>query len=301
MNRRQFLKGSVLAGLNRGGIAVAGPAGAAPGLHLGAVTYDLLKNYDLDSLIRVLESTGFEGVELRTGHKHGVEPTLGQAERQRVRRRFETSKVRLVSYGTTCEFHSPDDAEREKQIALATQFIDLARDTGARGIKVRPNDFPDGVPRAVTIERIGAALRKVGDYAAQRGIEVYLEIHGEKTGLPPICAAIMRTTDHPQVGLCWNSDPTDVIDGSVRQNFELAKPWIRHVHINELANDYPWRELFSLLRASGYQGYTMCEADGTPEPERFLRWYRKLWTEMNRACSLGIPDRRPGIAGVRCC
>jgi hypothetical protein len=70
----------------------------------------------------------------------------------------------------------------------------------------------------------------------------------------------------------------------VKPSFELLKPWIRSVHINELADErYPWRELFTLLRASGYDRYTFAEVAQSKEPERFLRWYRALWTELNRA------------------
>ena len=283
MNRRHFLIGSAAAGVPLGA-AQARPSGTGPGFHLGAVTYNVLKDYDLDTLIPMLEAAGFEGVELRTSHKHGVEPSISQAERERVRQRFERAKVRLVSYGTTCEFHSPDAAERRRQVEIGKQFADLARDTGARGIKVRPNDFPQGVSHEVTIQRIGDSLRELGDYSGERHIEVYLEIHGERTGHPAVAADIMKACNHPHVGLCWNSDPPDVIDGSIARNFELAKPWIRHVHINELANNYPWRELFTLLRGINYQGYTLCEAESSKEPARFLRWYKALWTEMNRTC-----------------
>ena len=59
---------------------------------------------DLETAIRTLEATGLTAIELRTGHKHGVEPGLSPAGRARVRERFQRSKVRLVSYGTTCEF-----------------------------------------------------------------------------------------------------------------------------------------------------------------------------------------------------
>lgn len=276
---------SAAAGVPLLATAQPAPVPAGPGFHLGAVTYNVLKDYDLETVISMLEAAGFEGVELRTGHKHGVEPSIGQAERAKVRQRFERAKVRLVSYGTTCEFHSPDAAERRRQVEIGKQFADLARDTGAHGIKVRPNDFPEGVPHEVTIQRIGSSLRELGDYSAKEGIEVYLEIHGRRTGHPAVAADIMKAAAHPHVGLCWNSDPPDVENGSIARNFELVKPWIRHVHINELANQYPWRELFTLLRSIHYQGYTLCEADESKEPARFLRWYRSLWTELNRNCA----------------
>src|SRR5206468_5685156 len=105
-------------------------------MHLGAVTYNILKDWDLETISRNLEAAGFEAVELRTSHKHGVEPSLSSDERKRVTGRFQRSKVRLLSFGTTCEFQSPDSDVRRKQIEIGKQWIDLAHDTGAWGIKV---------------------------------------------------------------------------------------------------------------------------------------------------------------------
>ena len=69
-----------------------------------------------------------------------------------MRRLFEGSKIRLVSYGTTCRFQSPDPAERKKQLDTAKQFVDLAHDTGAIGVKIQPMGFLDGVSREATIQ-----------------------------------------------------------------------------------------------------------------------------------------------------
>jgi hypothetical protein len=255
-------------------------------LHLGAVTYNILKDWDLDTIIRNLEAARFEAVELRTGHKHGVEPSIGVSERDRLRKRFEQSKIRLLSFGSTCEFQSPDADVRKQNVATGRQFVDLAHDTGAWGVKVRPNGFPSGVPHDVTIQRIGESLRELGDYGAGRGVEIWLEVHGEQTQEPAVAAAIMRATNHKSVGLCWNSNPTDVVNGSVKQNWNLLRPWVRNAHINELADTrYPWRELFTLMQQSGYDRYTLCEAQESKEPERFLLWYRALWTELTRPCA----------------
>ena len=251
-------------------------------MQLGAVTYNVLKDLDLESLIRILESTGLAAVELRTGHKHGVEPSLSPEERMRVRQRFEHSSVRLLSFGTTCEFESPDQAVRAQQIALARQFIDLAHDTGALAVKVRPNGIPRNATLEETIRNIGNSLHEVGDAGQAKQIEIWLEVHGRTTQNPPVAAAIMKATDHRNVGLCWNSNPTDVVNGSVKASFELLRPWLRNAHINELTSAYPWRELFALMRAAKYDRYTLCEAAESKDPERFLRYYKALWTELGR-------------------
>ena len=248
-------------------------------MQLGAVTYNVLKDMDLDIIIKTLEACGYQSVELRTGHKHGVEPTLSDAERARVKERFERSKVRLLSFGTTCEFQSNDPAERRKQIDLAKQFVSLAHDTGAWGVKVRPNGMPAGVPRETTIKNIADGLREVGENGYVHGVEIWLEVHGGPTQIPATAAEIMRATNHKNVGLCWNSNPTDVVNGSVKASFDLLRPWLMSCHINELAGPYPYKELFSLMRATKYDRWTLCEAAESKEPERFLKYYRALWLE----------------------
>jgi len=249
---------------------------------LGAVTYNICKDWDLETLITKLEAARFEAVELRTSHAHGVEPSIDAARRRVVSQRFARSKVRLLSFGSTCEFHSADPAERAANVLTCKTFIDLAHDTGAWGVKVRPNGFPASLPKEQTLQNIAACLNELGDYGRGKGVEIWVEVHGRETAEPPHMAALMKLTKNDQVGLCWNSNPQDVVNGSVKQYFQLLRPWIRNVHINELASDYPYRELFALLRASKYERYTLCEAQESKEPERFLRWYRALWMELNR-------------------
>lgn len=249
---------------------------------LGAVTYNVLKDMDLETIIQTLEATGFEAVELRTGHKHGVEPGISEAERQRVKARFERSRVRLLSFGTTCEFQSPDAAERKRQVEAAKQFVMLAHDTGAWGVKVRPNGLPRGVPKETTVGNIGAALNELGDFGRGYGVEIWVEVHGGETQVPAVAAEIMRAAKHDNVGLCWNSNSTDVVNGSVKPSFDLLRPWLKSCHITELVSAYPYRELFALMKKTGYDRWTLCEAAESKEPERFLRYYRALWLELNR-------------------
>ena len=284
MDRRSFfMRSAALAG---GAVCGHSSAGVAPVLagqfQLGCVTYNLLKDMDVETLIKTLEDTGLAAVELRSGHKHGVEPSLGADERRRVRARFEQSKVRLLSFGTACEFHSPDESERRRQIETGKSFVDLARDTGALGVKVRPNGLPKDVPYETTIRNIAGALRELGDYGQSKGVEIWMEVHGPATSEPKVSAEILRTASHQNVGACWNSNKTDVLNGSVKQSFELLKPFIRNVHITDLCNAYPWHELFRLLRESGFNRYTLAEVgEGSKEPARFLRYYRALWQQLS--------------------
>src|SRR6266851_9012687 len=69
------------------------------GLKLGTVTYNIAKDWDVPTLIRNLREAGFEAVELRTTHKHGVEIALPPAARAEVRARFADSPVKIGGLG----------------------------------------------------------------------------------------------------------------------------------------------------------------------------------------------------------
>ncbi|MCD6510616.1 MAG: sugar phosphate isomerase/epimerase [Thermoprotei archaeon] len=254
-------------------------------MKLGLVTYNLAKNWDLKTIMKYCSEAKFEAVELRTGHAHGVEPTLSKEERRRVRELFESFTVKLLSFGTTCEYHSPDPNEVRRNIDLTKRFIELAADTGALGVKVRPNRLMEdyGIPREKTIRQIGIALRECGEYADDHGVEVWLEVHGKGTCDLNVIKSIMEVTDHDSVGVCWNSNPTDVIRGSIKETFSLVKRWIKSVHIHELYDEsYPYRELFSLLKAMGYKRYCLAEIPESKEPLRLMKYYRALWLELTR-------------------
>ena len=83
------------------------------------------------------------------------------------------------------------------------------------------------------------------------------------------------------MGICWNSNLTDLTQGSIHPHFDLLKADLRSCHINELWNDYPWRELFTALYAAGYDRYTLAEIPDSADPETVMRYYRALWRELS--------------------
>jgi len=160
------------------------PALGGGGFKLGLVTYNLAKDWDISTIIANCELTGFEAVELRTTHKHGVELSLGKEQRMEVKKRFAGTKVRLLSLGTVCEFHSPDQTVVRKNIDECKRFVELAHDIGALGVKIRPNGIPKEVPESQTIAQIGASLRECGEAAKGSGIEIWAEVHGKDSSNP---------------------------------------------------------------------------------------------------------------------
>jgi sugar phosphate isomerase/epimerase len=247
-------------------------------MQLGIVTYNIAKDWDLPTILKRLEQLEYLGVELRTSHKHGVEVSLSADQRREVRKRFDDSPVELAGLGSAFEYQSVDPAEVRKNIVETKEYVRLAHDLGAPGVKVRPNGIPKGAALDVTLRQIGHALHEVGEDAAGFGIEIRVEVHGGVTQELPNFAKIIEYADHPNVFVCWNSNATDVKNGSVRETFRLVGPKIREVHLRDLTDaDYPWRELFSLLADEGYHGYTLAEIAESADPMRVLRYFRSLW------------------------
>jgi len=284
MDRRGFLA-SVVAAASLPAVQ----AGQAPrrsperrGLKLGTVTYNIAKDWDLPTLLKNLADTGFDGVELRTTHKHGVEISLSVAGRADVRKRFEDSPVKLGGLGTICEYQSADPAVVRKNVDETKEWVKLARDLGSPSVKVRPNGLgpvEKDVPEEKTLEQIGKALRECGAFAADHGVKIQLEVHGETTSrLPRIRKILDYGDNHPSVRVCWNSNQTDLLDGGFAANFQLVRNQIGQVHMRDLfLEEYPWRDLLTALTDMRFDGYCFAEIPESADPLRVLRYFRGLF------------------------
>jgi sugar phosphate isomerase/epimerase len=286
-SRRDFLKTSLAAGA----ALTAGPLTAAPlraadrpgaKMRLGLVTYLWGQDWDLPTLIANCEKSGVLGVELRTTHAHGVEPALSAAERREVKKRFADSPVEFVGPGTNEKFDDPDPEKLAASIEATKAFVKLSHDCGGSGVKVKPNSFHKDVPQGVTIEQIGKSLNQVGAFAADYGQEIRLEVHGQCSP-PEIIRQIMDVADHPNVGVCWNSNGQDLEGKGLVPNFKLLQDRFgATVHVRELnVGDYPYQELMNLFVKIDYAGWILLEARTKPSDRvQALIEQRELFTEM---------------------
>jgi sugar phosphate isomerase/epimerase len=252
-------------------------------MQLGLVTYLWGAEWDIPTLLRHCREAGIGGVELRVDHKHGVSPALDAGSRARVAGQFGEAGVTLVGLGTNFEFHSPDPDKLQANLDGAMQWIQLAHDVGATGVKVKPNDLPAGAPVDETIRRIGRSLNLLAEHAEGFGIQVRLEVHGKATAPLPIIKKIMDVADHPGVAVCWNSNPSDLQGDGLEANFKLVQDRLGDTtHIHELDDPkYPWARLFALLKAADYSGWTLLECATKPaDPVAALKSQRELWRKL---------------------
>ena len=268
--RRQFLHATAAGALALGAgaprLARAMAAGTKSKMKFGLVTYLWGQHMDLPTVISACEKSGMTGVELRTQHKHGVEPSLSKAERAEVRKRFENSSVELVGYGSNAEFHANDPEKVKANIELTKQYVQLMADCGGSGVKVKPNGFVKDVPREKTIEQIGRALNEVAAYGQQYGQQIRVEVHGAGTSELPVIRDIFKIADHPNVKVCWNSNGEDLKGDGLEANFRMVKDRFGDTcHVRELdSTDYPYDKLMKLFRDIDYAGWILLEARTDP-------------------------------------
>ena len=176
-----------------------------------------------------------------------------------------------------------------RQIAGTKEYARLAADVGAPGIKVRPNglQLEEGVPEGNTLRQIGESLTECGEDAAALGVAVRVEVHGQHTRDPRRMKKIMGYCRHPNVYICWNSNETDLIDGSLDAAWRLLSSRVGLVHTRDLAAPgYPWLDLVRRLRGLGYEGFCLNEVPESDEPGRIMDFNKALWDAYNRIANL---------------
>ena len=249
-------------------------------MKLALLTYNMARHWDLPTLLAQAGEIGFEGVELRTDrdHAHGVEVTLSEEERAKVKEQAEASGVEICGLSSGCKYDALEEAELREHIDHTKALIDLCADVGAPGLKVFGNNFHEeaGVSRDETMAQVAEALRECARLAQPRGVEIRFEMHGDFNPWK-YCVRVVELAEEPNVSLIYNCDGRDVQGGSIAEVWRHVAPYVRHVHLHDLTDSFPYRELFRLLKEAGYQGYTSAELPDSADPERVLRYYRALW------------------------
>lgn len=263
-------------------------------LKLGLMTYMIGADWDIETIIENLKTTNLEHVELRTTHKHGVEVSLSKQQRNEVKKRFADANI-AISLASAFSYHYDDQNELRKSIESTKEYLQLAADIGAEGIRVFPNEVPEegNKNREIILKQIARSASECANVGHNLGVQLRLEEHGIGTANIPVIKQILDYADNPHLYIIWNcSDSDHTGEGlpkgyegmSLEKQFDLVKDKIGCVHLRDLSTNYPWRRLFSLLNKSGYKGY--CDIEVSPascEPIRYLDNFRALFLALQNA------------------
>ena len=171
-------------------------------MQLGLVTYMWGADWDLPTLIKNCQLTGFRGVELR----HHAQTW------RRARRCRPTSAARWPSDSPTAAsnwsgwarpaiFIRPTRPKLKKNIEEAKAFIKLSHDCGGTGIKVRPNGLPKEVPVAPDARADRPLIGRVG--RVRRRVRSGRSAWKYTAAAPTSCRASKRSWTPPRIRAPW--------------------------------------------------------------------------------------------------
>jgi sugar phosphate isomerase/epimerase len=257
-------------------------------------------DWTLPQIIAIASTSGYKGIELRFVEN---EDSLWKLLALRGQELAVTKRA-LSDYGltiscvdTSCRFHFPDANERTHWLEEGKRMADLASALDAPGIRVFGDTIQPGADRASTRKWIADSIRELAEHTTPKGIEVWLETHGDFAGASET-AAIVADAANPAVGVVW--DPANCFLESRERPQEGAAHLgasIRHMHIKDLRQNhegwtpaltgegsFPLPEVQAALRQLGYGGFVSFEWEKKWHPDipdasialpHFARWFRE--------------------------
>jgi sugar phosphate isomerase/epimerase len=241
------------------------------------------KQVSLEEALRQIADAGYQGAEVMADVPHAYPPHVS---RRRMRGlvgllkelRLEVSNVNAFTFFALGDTYHPswiDPAPkvRSQRVEHTENALRLARALGCRFISTEPGGpLPPGVSRRQAMEWFRLGLQMVYPLARELGVTMLVEPEpGLLLESRDEFLEFIGTVPHGQVALnfdvghffCVGDDPAEAAR-------ELA-PWIRHVHLEDIAatrehrhlvpgrGAIDFRRLFTALRDIGYNGWMTVE------------------------------------------
>ena len=217
----------------------------------------------------VADKFGIYNIEPLSSHFPSTEP----AYLAELRRSVERAHSHVVNIPTSvgASLYDADPARREKAIAGAKKWVDVAASVGSPSIRVHVQ----GTHGAPDVARAAGSLKQVSDYGAAHDIMINLEnddlVSEDAFFLVKVIEAVnspwLRAL--PDFGNSMMKGDEDFNYRAVDTMFRHAYN-ISHVKDSEVDNGKVFRvsmaRTFDIAKAAGYRGYFSMEFEGAGEP-----------------------------------
>lgn len=294
ITRKEFLQSSafLLASLLAGNAFASGKK--APLLAFSTLG---CPDWTLEQITSFAAQHGYKGIEVR-GLKRQMDlaqcPEFATAEaRRQTAALMKQRGLSFVGLGSSANLHGAEGTEREKNLAEARRFIDLAAQINCPYVRVFPNNLPKEGDKRPTIDLIIRGLKQLDAYAEGKGVTVLMETHGDVVRIEDL-TTIMQAAGSRNTGLVWDvTNMWTVTKEPPAEAYRKLKKYIRHVHIKDAKlvdgklqytflgeGEVPIFEAIDALHRGGYKGYYSFEWEKLwhpqlPEPEIAFAHYPK--------------------------
>ena len=197
------------------------------------------------------------------------------------RRKAYLAAVELPSIAIRSDLCRPTLPEQQREAAWLQHWVDVADRLGSSHIRVFGGTVPKGSSEDEAASWVVEILQRAADYAAGRGVVLGLENHGGITSRAERIIQIVRSVDHPNVGINLDtgnfpSEPYEQIElclpYAVNSQFkvQIRDEWGRH-------EPSDWDRIVRMFSEAGYRGYMALEYEAAEDPFRAVpRYLAKL-------------------------
>ena len=183
---------------------------------------------DYFAVCDLAKKTGYDAIEF-IDLSLEVQPADSLAELAKaIRRHCAEIGLPIAAYTVSADFLRPDE------VRAVMEKADIAE---ALGAKVLRHDaawsLPEGMGWRELIEKIAPDVRRVTEYAAQKGIRTCTENHGYILQDAERVETLIRTVNHPNYG--WLVDMGNFLcaDDQPVRAVPIAAPYAFHVHVKD--------------------------------------------------------------------
>ena len=253
-------------------------------------------NWSFDEIALRASQYGYDGVAFRgIGGELDLTkvPEFFSGALANTRHRLKEAGLATSMVLTSAVMMIAEPEKLEASLKLGQSHIDIASDLECPYIRVFGGQMPVGISYAVAVQRAGDRLRRLGDYAAQRGVYVLIESHDDWVVTSRLRRAV-EAADHSNVGILWDvHHPVRIAGESVAQAWESLGPWVRCVDLKDSITDFeerlgyryvqigdgeiPLQDALRILKAAGYDGWLTFE-------------WEKVWHPNLADPSLAFPE-----------
>jgi sugar phosphate isomerase/epimerase len=263
--------------------------------------------WEWQKILQFAEGHGFAAIELRglmgtmdlPSRPEFAANRLGQTKRE-----IAAHGLKIACVSSSAVMHEADPAKRQKELADARRFIDLAAALGAPCVRVFGNNING--PKEEVVECVAQGMHELAEYSGPRGVSVIIESHGDFTDSPTLKQVLTRANS-PRAALLWDAHHTFASSHEEPEyTVKELGPWIRHTHLKDSVptgkerhyvltgqGDVPIKRQIQALRSIGYTGYYCFEWEKVWHPD--LQDPETAFADYVRAVSgyLSEPARKP--------
>jgi sugar phosphate isomerase/epimerase len=218
----------------------------------------------------VVEKFGIHNIEPLSGHFPSTEPAYLEEFRRSVEQAH--SHVVNIPANVGASFYDPDPARRDKAVAGARKWVDVAVAIGSPSVRVHIQEAREGGP---DVARATESLKQAADYGAAKNVMINLEnddlVSEDAFFLVKVIDAVNSPwlRGLPDFGNSMLKGDEDFDYRAMEAMFRHAYN-ISHVKDSEVDNGKVFRvsmaKTFAIAKGAGYRGYFSMEFEGEGEP-----------------------------------